>query len=176
MIRLTKTGRGTRNRTASRFLPIGMLAGPAGSIVTALLSNWKLAIFGILLAVMGYQNFMSFEILRPFGLRTVPGVLQDVKKAENQAAIVAEQYAECEVGREILKQKIADTNALIQQWSDASAQQQATLDQLGNTLQQLQEQSKAELEIIISGPIPQTCEGAFKLLRESAGELTWENH
>ena len=183
MIKLNKMSkmgeRGPGSKSRSRFLPIGMIAGPAGSIVTALLSNWKLAIFGLLIAVIGYQNFMSFELLRPVGLRTVPGVIQDmeeaVEDAQNQVRIMAEQLAECEISRETLKDEIEDTNAEIQKWVDISNELQQSQSELSTALIELQRKSTAEVEIIVQGPIPQTCKGAIKFLRDAVtrGELKW---
>ena len=167
--------RGPGGSRSARFLPIGMIAGPAGGLVTALLKNWKMALFGILIAVIAYQNTVSFEFLRIVGLRTVPGVLQDVEKAERKASVLAEQLTECELGRETLKDEIADTNAQIQKWIDLSQMLQQNQTQLNQALIDLKTKSTAELEIILSGPIPQTCEGAIKLLRDAitTGELAW---
>ena len=160
----------------SRFLPIGLIAGPAGGIVTALLKNWKLGIFGILLAILGYQNFISFEFLRPFGLRTVPGVIQDVEKAEQKAEVLTEQLAECELGRDKLKDEILATNEQVQKWVDISTKLQNNQTTLSQALIDLKRKSTAELEIILQGPIPQTCKGAVDLLREAVtkGEIVWK--
>ena len=182
LTRMSKMGeRGPGIKPRSRFLPLGMIAGPAGGLVTALLSNWKMAIFGVLIAIIAYQNFMSFEILRPFGIRTVAGVLQDLeateKKAERQISVMAEQLAECEISREGLKDQIEQTNAQINQWVAVSQQLQEEQTRLTQALVDLRRKSTAELEIILQGPIPQTCEGAVKLLREAVtkGDLSWSS-
>ena len=180
MIRLTKMSKmGERGPgvKSSRFLPIGLIAGPAGGLVTALLKNWKMAIFGILIAVIAYQNTVSFEFLRIVGLRTVPGVLQDVEKAERQVSILAEQLAECELGRETLKDEIAETNLQIDKWIELSQGLQQNQSTLSQALIDLKTKSTAELEIILSGPIPETCEGAVDLLREAVtkGDLVWKS-
>ena len=182
MVKLRKKAnmgeRGPRSR-GTRFLPVAALAGPASGLVSMLLSNWKLAIFGIFIAVISYQNLMAFEILRPFGLRTVPGVLQEVEevqeKADNQIRIMAEQLTECELSRERLKDDIAERNEEIQQWVDLSTQLQANQTQLSAALIELQKKSQQDVEIIIQGPIPQTCDGAIKFLKDAVtrGELKW---
>lgn len=168
--------RGLGVKAGSRFLPLGLIAGPAGGIVTALLKNWKLAIFGLLLAFIFYQNYVSFELLKPFGFRTIPGMQQDLEEAERIVLVRDQQLEACEEGRTVLKAEIETTNAQIDKWAALTAKLQGEQSQLTTTLANLQEKSKAELEIILSGPIPQTCEGAVKLLREAvtSGELKWQ--
>ena len=170
--RIPKAKQGPEVKAGSRFIPLGMIAGPAGGIVSALLKNWKLALFGALLAFIFYQNYMTFEILKPFGFRTVPGVVQDY---EDQVRVLTAQLAECEGSRERLKGAIESQNAQIQKWVDLSKTLQANQAQLSTALVDLKRKSTAELEIILSGPVPQTCEGAVKLLREAVtkGDLAW---
>ena len=180
MVKLTpkkRSERGSGAPAGSRFLPLGLIAGPVGGGVSFLLSNWKVAIFLILLAIIGYQNYVSFELLKPFGLRTIPGVLQDAEKAQALLDARDQQLAACEAGRETLKTEIAVTNAQIDKWVSLSQKLQADQATLSTALIDLQKKSTAELEIILSGPIPQTCEGAVKLLREAVtkGELSWKS-
>jgi len=183
MIKLTKMNKmGERGPgiRGSKFLPVGILAGPLAGIATSLLSNWKLAIFGLLIAVIGYQNFVSFEILKPVGLRTVPGVLQDLEKeterANAQIRIMAEQLTECDLSRERLKDKIAERNAEIDKWVAISTDLQENQTELSTALIELKKKSTTAVEIILEGPIPQTCEGAIKFLRDAVtnGELQWK--
>lgn len=170
---MKKSERGPGVKAGSRFLPLGLIAGPAGGLVSALLKNWKLAIFAILVGFIFYQNYVSFELLKPFGFRTIPGVLQD---SEDQIRVLTAQLAECESSRENLKGAIQATNDQIQKWVDLSSKLQANQTQLSTALVDLKKKSTAELEIILQGPIPQTCEGAVKLLREAVtkGELSWK--
>ncbi len=166
---IPKAKRGPETKAGSRFIPLAMVAGPAGGIVSALLKNWKLAIFAILVAAIFYQNYVSFELLKPFGVRTIPGIQQEL-------TIVQEQLAACEDGRALLKQEIETTNAQIEKWVTLSEKLQANQAKLTTTLVDLKKKSTAELEIILQGPIPQTCEGAVKLLRDAVtnGELSWK--
>lgn len=172
--------RGPGVKPRSRFLPIGMIAGPVGGIVTALLSNWKLSIFGILLAIIGYQNFVSFEILRPFGVRTIPGIIQQLDEekeiADRQVRIISEQLVECEMSRERLKDNIAQTNLEIQKWVTVSNDLQKNQSELSTVLTELKNKSNTTVDIIIQGPIPQTCDGAIKYLKDAVtkGELKWK--
>ena len=178
MVKLERMPKGSRGpTTATRFLPLGLLAGPAGGIVTGLLSHWKLAIFALLIAFIGYQNYVSFEFLKPIGFRTIPGMQQDVDEAEYQVSVIKEQLASCEMGREKLKVAIATTNAQIDKWVSLTQKLQAEQTHLSTALIDLKKKSTAELEIILQGPVPQTCEGAVKLLRDAItnGDLVWKS-
>jgi hypothetical protein len=163
----------------SRFIPIGLLAGPAGGVVTSLLKNWKVALFGILLAIITYQNTVSFEILRPFGVRTIPGLVQDhekeLAKARREVRIAQEQAIECDLSRERLKGEIAATNAQVEKWVALSNKLRADQGKLSEELLKLKQQGEQEVQIILEGPIPQSCDGAMKLLREAItnGDLKW---
>jgi len=182
MIKLHKTKRmGERGPgKRARFLPIGMIAGPASGFITMFLKNWKIGLFAILIAIIVYQNTVSFEFLKPVGLRTIPGMEQDIVKiqeqADRQVRIMAEQLAECEISRETLKDEIAASNAEVEKWVALSQSLQQSQNDLTQTLIDLKKTSTAELEIILQGPIPQTCKGAIKLLREAvtSGDLKWK--
>lgn len=185
MVKLRRKGKGGevgpgRN---TRFLPIpiGMLAGPAGAILPQLLKYWKVVLFAALIGLIAYQNTVSFEFLRIVGIRSVPGVLQDLEEVKEEAdrkvAIAEEQLAACEAGRETLKAEIERTNNEIARWVALSEQLQADQSTLQSALIDLKQKSTAELEIILQGPIPQTCEGAVKLLRDAVtkGDLVWKS-
>jgi len=157
----------------SRFLPIPL--GLLGGIVPALLRNWKLGIFGLLIGVIVYQNFVPFEFLKPIGLRTVPGVIQDVQKAENKISILEDQNQACELGREKLKVAIETTNAQIEKWVNLSQKLQANQTKLNAELIALKKQNAAEIEQILNEPTPKTCKGAVNLLKDAVinGDLSW---
>ena len=74
-----------------------------------------------------------------------------------------------------MKGAIENQNAQIQQWVDLTQKLRADQAQLSTALVDLKRKSTAELEIILQGPVPQTCEGAVKLLREAVikGDLAW---
>lgn len=167
--KIPKAKLGPGSKAGSRFIPLGLVAGPVGGILSALLSNWKLAIFVLLGAFIFYQNYVSFELLKPFGWRTLPGI-------EQELAVVKEQIQACEEGRTLLKQEIEVTNQQIEKWVALSEKLQDNQAQLSTALVDLKKKSTTELEIILQGPIPQTCEGAVKLLRDAVtnGELIWK--
>jgi len=175
----TKMGEMGPGATGSRFIPIGLIAGPASGIVTTLLKNWKIALFGILIAVIAYQNTVTFELLRPFGVRTIPGLVQDYEEqlsdAKDEVRVAQEQVIECDMSRERLKGEIAATNAQVEKWAALSHKLQADQGKLSAQLIELKKQGDTQVQLILEGPIPQTCEGAMKLLREAAtkGELKW---
>ncbi len=178
MIKLSRIPKNKREpgvkAAGSRFLPLGMIAGPAGGVVSALLKNWKLAIFGLLIGFIFYQNYISFEVLKPFGFRTIPGVVQDY---QDQVRVLTEQLEACESSRESLKVAIETRNEEIERWVNVTKDLQANQAQLSSALVDLKRKSTAELEIILQGPVPQTCEGAVKLLRDAVtkGELSWDS-
>lgn len=159
----------------TRLLPLGMIAGPAGGLVTALLKNWKMAVFALLIAIIAYQNTVSFELLRPFGLRTIPGLEQDIAKAEEKVRQAQEQVIECDLSRERLKGAIEATNAQVERWAALTNRLQTEQSNLTEELIQLTEQTNTEIQVVLDGPVPQTCEGAIKLLRDAVteGDLSW---
>lgn len=173
--KLPKTGERGPGAPGSRFLPLGLIAGPAGGIVTSLLKKWKLAVFGVLIAIIAYQNMMSFELLRPFGLRTIPGMVQEIEKAEEKVRIAQEQVIECDLSRERLKGAIEATNAQVEKWAALSNKLQTEQSNLSQELLSLTQKTNTEIQIVLDGPVPQTCEGAIKLLRDAVtnGDLKW---
>lgn len=177
--RMAKTHERGPGAPGQRFLPLGLIAGPAGGLVTGLLKNWKLVIFGVLVATIAYQNTMKFELLKPFGLRTIPGVIQefegDLAKAEEKLRVAQEQIIECDLSRERLKGAIEATNAQVERWAALSNKLQSSHNNLSQELLDLKAKGDLEVKMVLDGPIPQTCEGAIKLLRDSVinGDLKW---
>jgi hypothetical protein len=177
--RMPKTQERGPGAPGARFLPIGLIAGPAGSILTGVLRNWKIVLFGILVAVITYQNTMTFELLQPFGVRTIPGIVEEYEdklaKAEEKVRIAQEQVIECDLSRERLKGAIEATNAQVERWAALSSKLQAEHSNLSQELVKLTQQSNTEIQVILDGPVPQTCEGAIKLLRDAVtnGDLKW---
>lgn len=176
---MSKTQERGPGAPGSRFLPVGMLLNPTGGLLTAIIQNWRVIVFGILVAIIVYQNKMEWEVLSPFGLRTVPGVIQEYEDqladAKEQVRVAQEQVTECDLSRERLKGAIEATNAQVEKWAALSNKLQLQHDHLSDELIRLNEQSEIQVQMILDGPIPQTCEGAIKLLRDSVvnGDLKW---
>lgn len=153
-----------RVRQNSRFLPLGLLSGGSG-LLAAIISNWKVILFGGLVAVITYQNTMTWEVLRPFGLRTIPGIIQD---SAETIQIKQEQLDQCELGREKLKGEIEATNAQIDKWANLSQQLQNNQSKLSEELLKLKQKSDQEVQQILEQPVPPSCNEAMDLLRNAA--------
>lgn len=139
--------------------------------ILGLLKYWKQILLGGILLTIFYQNFMTLELLKLFGVRTIPGITLEYHK---KIDIKEQQLAECEDGRELLKRKIEAVNTEIDKWSKLSSQLQTEHDVLATELAELQRKSQQTVDDILNEPTPETCESAIEFLREAAhAELTW---
>ena len=159
----------------SRFLPLGLMLGPVGGIIQAIFGNWKIVIVGLLIAVVLYQNTVSVEFLKFAGVRTVPGLQQEIQQLTDNTKVLKEHLVECNAGRDRLKEEIKTTNAQVQKWASLSNKLKQEQMSLKQQLADSSKKTDVEVNEILKGPIPQTCEGAIKLLRDAAtkGELKW---
>lgn len=163
----------------SRFLPLGLIAGPAGGIVTTLLKNWKAVLFAVLIGIIAYQNTMKLEILSLVGLRTIPGVIQDYDKQvtdlKKELHDTQLQSLEYELANEKLKGAVGALNSQVEKWSALTGKLQEQNTALGQRLSELKHKSDEQVQAILNGPKPKTCEGAIQLLRDAAqGGAKWE--
>ncbi len=119
---------------------------------------------------------MTLEVLKPVGFRTIPGILQEVEEDKLDFAALEQQLQACNIGAEKLKTEVEVTNQQIAKWVEVSKELQEGNAELNKALIDLKAQSTQEVEIILQGPIPQTCEGAMKLLRDAStkGDLSWQ--
>ncbi len=144
------------------------LASMAMSVKGWIIKNWKLAIVLGLCGVIFYQNTMEFEILKPFGLRTIPGVYQEIDELKRDIDVLEQQLEECEGSRVRLAESIADTNRQVKEWFDISQDVQRENARIKQDIADLQNTTQQTVETILAEPAPETCEAAIQFLREAA--------
>jgi len=142
----------------------------AKKIGKAFVQNWKIGIILILLGVMYYQNNMKTEVLKWVGLRTIPGMQQDIDTANHEIDLIQQQLTECERGRTNLKAQVKDTNGQINKWYKVSEELRKTQQSLNNEISELKTKTKATVIEVLEGNTPQTCASSIQLLRDAASE------
>ena len=146
--------------TTAALSMIGPIGPALGTFFGTIVKNWKIVLFGCLIAFIFYQNYMTFEVLRPFGIRTIPGITQEIDKTKNELNV-------CEVSRTSLKEAIDSTNDQINHWVRLSTSLQKQHDKLSEELVRLKKKSEEDVNAILNEPHPKTCEAAIQYLRDA---------
>lgn len=146
----------------SSALIIGKLVSIRGFIA----KYWKQIALGSLIFLVLHQNFMTFEMLKWVGIRTVPGLIEKHDE-QIQEYIIALQL--CEEGRVKLKDAIEERNAEILVWAEKTEELQADHDKLTGRLEEMQRIADKKVEEILNAPNPVGCESAMDYLRSSGG-------
>jgi hypothetical protein len=133
--------------------------------------HWKELILGSMIVLIIYQNFMTVEVAKWVGIRTIPGITAEYeKKLDNKER----KLKECRSLTDRLVDEINFTNAQIDKWADVSIQLQQQHDQLMDELGEMRRQTEQTVLDILEGPVPETCELAIESLRDATkGELKW---
>lgn len=142
------------------------IVGSVKKTIAFVVENWKECAIAALIGTVVYQNFFETEWLKWFGLRTIPGLEQEID-------IKKEQLQTCELSRERLKGAINSTNEQIDRWADLSQDLQQSHDKFVDQLDQMTEQRKKAAQEILNEPTPKTCEAAIQYLKDGTGELQW---
>lgn len=129
-------------------------------------ANWKEIGLALLIGMLVYQNFFSFEVLKIVGIRTVPGLQQEV-------AETTEKWKEAEESRERLKEEINTTNDQIQEWVDVSRRAEESQKQFLERISDRIEQRDERVEEILEGETPEGPDEAIEFLRKGAEEFEW---
>ena len=147
------------------FAPAKII-GLVTSTVKFLIEHWKECLFAGMAFTIFHQNFMEWEMLKWVGVRTIPGI-------EQELVVKQEQLDECELSRANLKGQIDSTNAQVEKWADVSSQLQRQHDKLVEEITDMREKSRKAVEDILSEPTPKTCEAAIQYLRDAKEDLRW---
>lgn len=149
------------------FAPAKIIGLLKGSFVFVV-KYWKQCLFIGMAGLIFHQNFMEWEVLKWVGIRTLPGIQQELVVKDQQLEL-------CEISREALKSEIESVNAQVDKWADVSKQLQNQHDELVAEIGEMRKKSEAAVQDILAGPTPETCEAAIEFLKEAAqGELRWQ--
>lgn len=146
------------------FVPIVMSI--AKNSFGFIVEHWKPITIISMVAVILYQNNFQTEYLKFVGLRTIPGIEEEIQVKE-------EQLAECEGSRVELKSQIESVNTQIQEWSDISSSLQEQNTKLEAELRNQAEESQKKVQDILDGYTPGTCEESIQYLKDAVEELKW---
>lgn len=143
------------------------IVGSVKKTVAFVIENWRECAIAALIGTVVYQNMFETEWLSWFGLRTIPGLEQEV-------SIKNEQLQSCELSRERLKGAIQSTNEQIDKWANLSQDLQQSHSKLAEELDQMEQQRQKATEQILNEPTPKTCEAAIKYLKDGSEDLQWQ--
>lgn len=148
---------------------LGSLKKKAKSGTRWIVEHWREVALASIIGLVVYQNFFEFEFLKWFGVRTVPGLEQDLHDQQ-------QKLDACEASRQDLKDSIEQSNQQVREWQDLAEQRENQLTKLQEDLDDMKEQTDQEIEQILEQERPQTCEGSIDLIRESIkdGEFKWD--
>jgi hypothetical protein len=140
------------------------------AMVEFVLKYWKQCIVLGMAFVIYNQNFMEWQVLKWFGVQTVPAL-------EKQLKLVTEEIDQCQVDKRLLKSQIELVNAQVDKWAEVSGQVQTQHNQLVLELAKLKQETEQTVQQILSEPTPQSCEEAIQYLKDASirGELKWND-
>lgn len=142
--------------------PASILGGIKNTVFFVI-EHWKEVTVACMLGLILHQNFMQFEMLKWAGIRTVPGV-------EQELSVKNEQLATCKENVATLKGEIKGLNTQVDKWADVSSQLQDQHNQLVAELADMREKSEKAVEDILNDPTPETCKDAIQYLKDAARE------
>lgn len=146
--------------------PLAWLLNPT-ALIEFMLKYWKeLAVIGMLLIII-YQNFANTELLRIIGLRTIPGLREEIVE-------IQQNLDTCRDNKVKLQAAIEEQNRSIEQWEQVSTVLAERNQQLDTKIKNMKQKSQQNVTRILNEPTPQTCSDSINLLRNAAqGELKW---
>ncbi len=133
-------------------------------LIPFIIANWKVILILGMAFIIWYQNFNDTRFL--FGAETIPSL-----EMQLEAAVVAVDI--CKAGNDVLSEAIDERNAEVQKWKGISSGLEQDIANLENVLGKMRNQTKTEVEIILKGDTPKTCEASIDYLRDGRKDLKW---
>lgn len=133
-------------------------------LIPFIIANWKVILILGMAFIIWYQNFNDTRFL--FGAETIPSL-----EMQLEAAVVAVDI--CKAGNDVLSEAIDERNAEVQKWKGISTGLEQDIANLENVLGKMRNQTKTEVEIILKGDTPKTCEASIDYLRDGRKDLKW---
>lgn len=128
------------------------------------LKYWKELLVVGMLATIIYQN--TFEKRWVFFLTTIPYL--ELKLEEYEEAI-----DKMETANHLLSATIDKRNSQIEEWKAKSIELEKKNAALSGQLQLLRELTNKEVDDILAGPTPQSCEAAMDYLRDAIPDINY---
>jgi len=137
---------------------------PWKSMIGLALKYWKeLLVVGMLSTII-YQN--TFEKRWVFFITTIPYL--ELKLEEYEKAI-----EKIEEANHLLSATIDKRNSQIEEWKAKSIELEKKNAVLSGQLKLLRELTDAEVDDILAGPTPQSCEAAIDYLRDAIPDINY---
>lgn len=133
-------------------------------LIPFIIANWKVILILGMAFIIWYQNFNDTRFL--FGAETIPSL-----EMQLEAAVVAVDI--CKAGNDVLSEAIDERNAEVQKWKGISTGLEQDIANLENVLGKMRNQTKTEVEVILKGDTPKTCEASIDYLRDGRKDLKW---
>ncbi len=148
------------------MIPLGLLFN-FKSIASFALKHWKELLVVGMLATIIYQN--TFEKRYFLWVNTIPFLELKVVELEKAVDIV-------EKANKLLGDTIDKRNDQIEEWKEKSIELEKKNAALSGQLELLRELTNNEVEEILAGPTPQSCEAAIDYLRDAIPDLNFKQH
>jgi len=133
-------------------------------LIPFIIANWKVILIAGMAFTIWYQNFNDTRFL--FGMETIPSL-----EMQLAAAVVAVDI--CKAGNDALSEAIDERNAEVQKWKGISVGLEQDIANLQTVLGEIRNQTKTEVEVILKGETPETCEASIDYLRDGRKDLKW---
>ncbi len=133
-------------------------------LIPFIIANWKVILILGMAFIIWYQNFNDTRFL--FGAETIPSL-----EMQLEAAVVAVDI--CKAGNDVLSEAIDERNAEVQKWKGISTGLEQDIANLENVLGKMRNRTKTEVEVILKGDTPKTCEASIDYLRDGRKDLKW---
>lgn len=133
-------------------------------VFTFVIEYWRECIIAVLLAVVLYQN--KFETRFFFGAQTIPALEADL-------AVVKANLDTCVAGNKTLSDAIEENNQKIEEYKALTKELEGSIAKLEQDLEDARKVNEAEVNDILKGPTPESCEKAMQYLRDGTEDLKW---
>ena len=126
--------------------------------------NWKAMAIAGMIGMLVYQN--TFEKRYVFFIDTIP-------YWEKEANLNKEALDKAVKANELLSSTIEARNTEINKWKDVSDKLAADNAKLKGVIGAMRTKTDKDVNDILAGPTPGSCEAAMEYLRQGIGDLKW---
>ena len=133
-------------------------------LMPLLIKNYKIVIFVLMAAVIGYQNFFETRVF--FGSETIPSLKIRLAAAENAVLI-------CKDGNDKLSAAIDERNAEVEKWAGLTEVLEGDILVLKDKINNMRVDTVKAVDSILKDETPKTCEASIDYLRDGRKDLQW---
>lgn len=138
---------------------------------TLLLQYWKVGLFAILIAIIGYQNLSTYRWV--FGLDTIPALESKLEETRKQYETLKGQFDQVVDANKNLADAQDLLNKQIMEWKQVSEHLEKQNEKLARELADMRRQTDATVDSILKGKAPKTCTEAIQYLIDGKDDLRW---